>query len=309
MAFVFRAAAGLALIVISSIATALPAAAEPAAPAPAAAKAQPQVIPLWEKGAPGFESRRKEPEEAKDWWVRNVHNPSLTVFLPPPEKATGAAVVIAPGGGYRELVYNAEGKQPAEFLNRLGIAAFVLKYRLPNQEGSPYKMEHPRQDALRALRLVRSRAQQWHIDVHRVGMLGFSAGGDLVGQIAYTPGTGDPQAPDPIDRENARPDFQLLVYPGGKVPEHIPSDAPPAFLLVASDDEYGCDQTTLELFTKLHAAHVPVEAHFLARGKHAFNMGDRSTFVSVRSWPDRMADWLKDSGYLQPASGAARSAP
>ena len=169
-------------------------------------------------------------------------------------------------------------------------------------------MEHPRQDALRALRLVRSRARQWHIDVQRVGMLGFSAGGDLVGQIAYAPGAGDPKAPDPIERENARPDFQLLVYPGGKVPEHIPSDAPPAFLLVASDDEYGCDQTTLELFTKLHAAHVPVEAHFLARGKHAFNMGDRSTLVSVRGWPDRMADWLKDSGYLQRASGAAKPA-
>src|SRR6476620_4683040 len=139
MAFVFRAAPTCLALLIASIASA--SAAEPAAPAAAAAPAPAQVIPLWEKGAPGFESRRKEPEQAKDWWVRNVHNPSLTVFLPPPEKATGAAVVIAPGGGYRELVFNAEGKQPAEFLNRLGIAAFVLKYRLPNQEGSPYTME------------------------------------------------------------------------------------------------------------------------------------------------------------------------
>ncbi|HVZ30781.1 MAG TPA: hypothetical protein VG963_00060, partial [Polyangiaceae bacterium] len=156
MAFVFRrGAACLALISISVLAPA--GAAEPTAPAPAAAPAPAQLIPLWEKGAPGFENRRTEPEQAKDWWVRNVHNPSLTVFLPPPEKATGAAVVIAPGGGYRELVYDAEGRQPAEFLNRLGIAAFVLKYRLPNEAGSPYTMEHPRQDALRALRLVRSR--------------------------------------------------------------------------------------------------------------------------------------------------------
>jgi acetyl esterase/lipase len=260
--------------------------------------AQGVVVPLWEKGAPGFENRRLEPEVAKDWWVRNIHNPSLTVFLPPAELSTGAAVVVAPGGGYRELVFNPEGKEAAEYLNRLGVAAFVLKYRLPNEAGSPYTMDHVRQDAWRALRLARSRAREWHFDPHRLGMLGFSAGGDLVGQIAYQPGQGNAEAPDPIDRENGRPDFQILIYPGGKVPDTIRGDAPPAFLLVADDDEYGCDQTTLELFTKLHAAKVPVEAHFLARGKHAFNMGNRSSYTSVRDWPKRMADWLADSGYL-----------
>jgi len=288
MAFFRAFVACLSLLVLSSLALS------------SLAKTAPPVVPLWEKGAPGFENRRNEPELAQDWWVRNIHNPSLTVFLPPPERATGAAVVVAPGGGYRELVFNAEGKQTAEFLNKLGVAAFVLKYRLPNEAGSPYNMDHVRQDAWRALRLVRSRAQEWHLDPQRVGMLGFSAGGDLVGQIAYASGAGDPTASDPIDRQNGRPDFQILIYPGGKVPDSIPADAPPAFLLVASDDEYGCDKTTLELFSKLHAAHVPVEAHFLARGKHAFNMGDRSSFVSVRSWPARMADWLGDSGYLAP---------
>src|SRR5216683_5940454 len=88
----------------------------------------PEVIPLWPKGAPGFESRRDEAEVAKDYWVRNVHNPSVTAFLPPREKATGAAVVICPGGGHRELVFNAEGREPAEYLNSIGVAAFVLKY-------------------------------------------------------------------------------------------------------------------------------------------------------------------------------------
>jgi acetyl esterase/lipase len=260
-----------------------------------------QVVPLWKNGAPGFERRRLEPEKAKDWWVRNIHNPSITVFLPDKNKATGAAVLIAPGGGFRELVYNAEGKQTAEFLNRLGVAAFVLKYRLPNEAGSPYSMQHPRQDAYRAMRLIRSQAREWQVDRRRVGMLGFSAGGELVGMVAYESGEGDPNAQDPIDRLNGRPDFQMLVYPAGRAPDVIPPNAPPAFLITANDDEYGCDKTTLDLFTKLRASHVRVEAHFLAEGKHAFNMGDRSTLASVRAWPQRLADWLADSGYLNRA--------
>jgi acetyl esterase/lipase len=257
------------------------------------------MIPLWDNGAPGFEQRRNEPEQAKDWWVRNIHYPSITAFLPSRSKANGAAVVIAPGGGFRELVYDAEGRQAAEYLNGLGVAAFVLKYRLPKQPGSPYSMQHPRDDAYRAMRMVRSRAHEWHIDPKRVGMLGFSAGGELVTTIAYESGAGEPDAKDPIDRLDGRPSFQILIYPGGKAPDAITPDAPPAFLLAANDDEYGCDQTTLDLFTKLRAAKVRVEAHFLAQGKHAFNMGDRSTLVSVKTWPERMAAWLEDSGYLK----------
>jgi acetyl esterase/lipase len=269
--------------------------------APASAQPAPQVVHLWDKGAPGFENRKDEPEQARDYWVRNVHNPSITVFLPPKEKATGAAVVIAPGGGFRELVFNAEGKQAAEFLNSIGAAAFALKYRLPGEEKSPYSIENVRQDAYRAMRLVRSRAKEWNIDPHRVGMLGFSAGGAVVSLIAYDPGDGDPKAADPIDRLNGKPDFQMLVYPGGKVPDKISSEAPPAFLLVANDDDYGCDKVTLALFEKLRAAGVRVEAIFLAQGKHAFNMGDRSKLVTVNTWPQRMADWMKDSGYLASA--------
>jgi len=145
----------------------------------ASAQPSPQVIPLWNNGAPGFENRKDLPEQAQDYWVRNVNNPSITVFLPPREKVTGAAVVIAPGGGFRELVFNAEGKQAAEFLNSIGLAAFALKYRLPGEKNSPYTIENVRQDAYRAVRLVRSRAKEWNIDSHRVGMLGFSAGGQL----------------------------------------------------------------------------------------------------------------------------------
>lgn len=264
-------------------------------------QSSPQVVHLWDKGAPGFENRKDLPEQAQDYWVRNVNNSSITVFLPAKEKATGAAVVIAPGGGFRELVFNAEGKQAAEFLNSIGVAAFALKYRLPGEKDSPYTIENVRQDAYRAMRLVRSRAREWNIDPHRVGMLGFSAGGAVVSLVAYTPGDGDPAAADPVDRFNGRPDFQMLVYPGGNVPDKISADAPPAFLLVAIDDDYGCDKVTLDLYQKLRAAGVSVEAIFLAKGRHAFNMGDRSNLVTINTWPQRMADWLADSGFLNPA--------
>ena len=101
-----------------------------------------QVIPLWEKGAPGFETRRDEPEQHKDWWYKNIHNPSLTVFLPPPGKSNGTAVVIAAGGGHRELVFNPEGVEPAQYLASLGVTAFALKYRLFREEGSKYTLDN-----------------------------------------------------------------------------------------------------------------------------------------------------------------------
>jgi acetyl esterase/lipase len=259
----------------------------------------PLVVPLWEKGAPGFEKRRDEPEQAKDWWVKNIHNPSLTVFLPPKEKATGAAVIVAPGGGHRELVFNAEGKEPAEYLARLGIAAFALKYRLAREDGSPYRLDvHPQQDAYRAIRLVRSRAAEWGVDPKRVGMLGFSAGGEVVSLVAYGKGDGDPGAPDPIDRLNGKPDFQMLVYPGPLgIPEIIPPDAPPAFFLVANDD--GATRNIVQLINKYRQARVSMEAHIYAQGQHAFNMGNRSKLTSIITWPQRMADWLSDNGWMK----------
>jgi acetyl esterase/lipase len=266
----------------------------------ASAQTTPQVIHLWPNGAPGFESRKDIPEQAQDYWVRNVNNPSITVYLPPKEKATGAAVLIAPGGGFRELVFNAEGVQAAQFLNSIGVAAFALKYRLPQEKDSPYSMDNVRQDANRAMRLIRSRSAEFNIDPHRIGI--------VASLIAYIPGDGDPSAPDPIDRLNGRPDFQMLVYPGGDVPDNIPAGSPPTFLLVANDDDYGCDKITLAIFQKLRAANVPVEAIFLAKGRHAFNMGDRSKLVTVNTWPQRMADWLTDSGFLTPA-GKSDSSP
>ncbi|MVM41221.1 alpha/beta hydrolase fold domain-containing protein [Spirosoma sp. HMF3257] len=263
------------------------------------AQSPPIVVPLWTNGAPGFENRRNEPEQAKDYWVRNIHNPSITVYLPPKEKATGAAVLICPGGGHRELVFNAEGIQPAQFLNSIGVAAFVLKYRLAREANSPYSLDkHPQEDAHRAMRLIRSKANEYGIDPNRLGMLGFSAGGEVVAMVAYAPGKGLPTAPDPIDRLDGKPNFQMLIYPGPLgIPETVPTDAPPAFMLAANDDVC-CSGPVVNLLQRYRAANVPVEAHIYTQGKHGFNMGDRSKLNSIKTWPQRMADWIQDTNLL-----------
>lgn len=271
------------------------------------AQQKPVQIPLWEKGAPGFEKLRNEPEEAKDYWVKHINNPSVTVFLPPKETATGAAVIICPGGGHRELVYNAEGVEPALFLTSMGIAAFVLKYRLSREVNSPYSIDkHPREDAYRAMRLVRSRAREWNIDTGRVGMLGFSAGGEVVAMVAYAPGKGEVNATDAIDRLNGKPNFQMLIYPGPLgIPETIPADAPPAFLLAANDDPC-CAVSVVSLLERYRRAKVPVEAHLFTEGGHGFNMGNRSKLLSVHAWPQRMKEWLIDNHITEPKAVAGK---
>jgi len=262
----------------------------------AQAQEEPKVIPLWENGAPGFENRRQEPEQAASYWVRNVHNPSLTVFLPPKEKATGAAVIVCPGGGFRELVFKGEGLAPAQFLTNLGVAALVLKYRLPRETNSPYSL--PKQaieDGQRAMRLVRSHAKEWGIDPNRLGILGFSAGGEVASLVAYSPGDGNAQAIDPVERLSASPKFQIMIYPGPLgIPETIPTNAPPSFWLAANDDQQPA-RTIAEMLPKYRAAKVPMEVHLFTKGGHGFNMGDRSKLATVKGWPNRLADWLTDN--------------
>ena len=260
-----------------------------------------QVIPLWEKGAPGFESRRDEPEQHKDWWYKNIHNPSLTVFLPPAGKASGTAVIVAAGGGHRELVFNPEGVEPAQYLASLGVTAFALKYRLFREPGSPYSIENTAEDIRRAMRTVRARAGEWGIDPARIGVMGWSAGGEVAALVAYPPVPGDPAAKDPVERVSARPDFQILIYPGPLgVPDKIARDAPPLFLLGAADDEYVAG-VLFDLTRKYHEAGASLETHIYTQGKHAFNMGQRSQYVGIRHWPDRLAEWLQDRGYARGA--------
>jgi len=258
-----------------------------------------EVIPLWKEGPPGFESRKNEAEQTKDWWVRNVHNPSITVFLPPSDKANGTAVLICPGGGHRNLVYHAEGTEAATYFNKLGVAAFVLKYRLAREENSPYSLEtHTPQDVNRAMRLIRSKSVEWGIKPDKLGIMGFSAGGEVAAMIAYT-GKTQPAATDPIDQLNSHPDFQVLIYPGPLgIPSIVPSDAPPSFLLVANDD-LCCSQPVIDLLNAYRKAQRSIEVHIYTQGNHGFNMGNRSKLKSISTWPDRLTDWMVDNEIIR----------
>jgi acetyl esterase/lipase len=196
-------------------------------------------------------------------------------------------------------VVGEEGVKPATFLVKLGITAFVLKYRLAREAGSNLTIDRDtRADTYRAMRLVRSRASDWGIDPKRIGMLGFSAGGENLSMAAFGPGPGDPNAPDPIDREDERPNFAMWIYPGPiGVPKEVPADAPPAFMLSANDDDH--TDVIVDLIQKYRKVHASMEAHIPSGGGHGFNMGDRSNLAAVNTWPQRLADWLRDRGYLK----------
>jgi acetyl esterase/lipase len=264
------------------------------------AQTEPRVIPLWPNGAPGFESRKDIPEQAASYWVKNINNPSLTVFLPPKAKANGAAVIICPGVGFRELVFGAEGVDPAKYFNDLGVAAFVLKYRLFRETNSIFTVENPHEDGLRAMRLVRSRAGEWGVDTNRIGMVGFSAGGEVVSMTAFGNTGGLTNATDAVDQAGARPDFIVEIYPGGVgIPQALPPNAPPAFLLVANDDNH--TDAVLKLFELYYAAKIPVEVHVFTKGGHGFNQGQRSQLTTIKNWPQRLTDWMGDNNILDPA--------
>ena len=267
-----------------------------------AARAQPTrptSIALWPNGAPGSEARRSEPEQAQDYWVKNVHNPSLTLFPADPAHATGASIIVIPGGGHQLIVWTTEGLNVARALNRMGISVFLLKYRLAGEPGSGYSVERDAAaDARRAVRWVRAHAAEHGLDPARIGVMGFSAGGELVSLIADNP---EPAAAagrsDAIDRVSGRPDFQILVFPGPRAAEaRAIAAAPPAFLVAGSRDEC-CAAPTVVLYEQLRKAGVSAELHMYADSDHAFNL-DESNRISILHWPDRLHDWLLDGGWL-----------
>jgi len=262
-------------------------------------------IHLWAHGAPGSEG-----QTAPETWnpstdgfhrVTNIHDPSITVFLPPREKANGAAFIVCPGGGHAYLVMDLEGSLVAKKLNEMGVAAFVLKSRLARAPGSKYKADvESLADAQRAIRLVRSRTEEWHVDPARVGIMGFSAGGELAALAETRFKPGDPAAADPVDRLGSRPDFVVLGYPGIRNANlSVPHDTPPTFIVVANDDPLSA--AAAEYYGKLKAAQIPAELHIYLTAGHGFGMTGRTpAFASlpVSHWPDQLQQWMAALGYF-----------
>jgi len=216
----------------------------------------PFVVYLWENGAPGFEDKKNEPEEAREYWVKNVHNPSLTVFKA--ENPNGSAVLIFPGGGHRLLVFDEEGTKTARYLNTLGVTGIVLKYRLFREENSPYSVQHPKEDAVRAMRLIRANAADWNIDEDRIGIMGFSAGGEVVDMIAFEDFPGDTSATDVVERKKANANFMIQIYPGPMgIPDSVSQDAIPAFLLASNNDKC-CSESIVKLLLAYRKAGASV---------------------------------------------------
>ena len=193
-----------------------------------------------------------------------------------------------------------EGKDVARWFAERGVAAFVLRYRLFRGKESPaiYRFENAREDAERAMRTIRSRAGEFHVDSARIGVVGFSAGGELARVTALSPPVPAPGPGDAIDRLSPRPDFGILVFPGPLHGEEAITAASPPLLLAATNDDQCCSQPIIDLMAAYRAAGASAEMHMYAIGGHAFNMGERTPYVSLRHWPDRITDWMTDRGLL-----------
>jgi endo-1,4-beta-xylanase len=258
-------------------------------------------ILLWPNGAPGSEGKTGDEKvrvaETGDHVISNIHRPSITPYLP--TKPSGTAVIIAPGGGHRELWIDHEGYNPAKWFSEKGVAAFILKYRLAKEENSTYTIEqHELADIKRAIRLVRSRAKEWGIDTARIGVMGFSAGGELAALSAMRFDKGDPSAKDIIERESSRPGFQILIYPGGSAKFEVTKNSPPLFIAGGYNDRQDIAEGLAQVYLKYKQAGVPAELHIYANAGHGFGMR-KSTKGSVADWPQRLADWLADEGFLK----------
>jgi endo-1,4-beta-xylanase len=280
-------------------------------PAAALADATPQpfTVTLWPAGSPTLQGANEKeetvPPDPKPGErvnsIKNVHNPLLQVHPPPPDESNGTVVIVAPGGGHSMLVWGTEGLDIAAWLNNHGITVVLLKYRLAQTPGYRYTVEGEAfQDMQRAIRTVRAKAREWGVDPHRVGVLGFSAGGALTALANTRFDRGKPDPTDPINRESSRPDFVGLVYPGWspRMTLTVPKDAAPAFLTSAGLDDASHARQSVEFYDALFKAGVPVELHIYARGGHGGGIHGRRG-APFGTWHHRFVDWLRDLGYLK----------
>lgn len=258
------------------------------------------ALPLWPVGAPGSEARAAEPEKIEGSNVCNIHNPSITPFVPVADKSTGTAVIICPGGGHSKLCLGHEGYALAEWFRDHGIAAFVLKYRLAREKGSTYTIQdHAMADTRRAIRTVRSRAGEWHIQTDRIGILGFSAGGELAAFAAMKSDPGQKDAADPIEQQSSRPDFQGLIYPGTSGLFSAEKGMPPLFIAAGYSDRPDIAEGMATLYLKYKAAKIPAELHLYATAGHGFGYKPDAKPTAASRWPQRLVEWLQDTGLLE----------
>lgn len=266
-----------------------------AAIAARSAAAEP-VIDLWPLdahaaiAASGAETVRVTPEG--EHVVSDIHRPTLSVFLPAQVSGATTAVLVIPGGGHREIWIDHEGYNVARRLNEGGIAAFVLKYRLTRQAGSSYTIEgESLADVQRALRIIRHRAAEWRVNPARVGVMGFSAGGELAALAGVRAATGDAAAAAAIDRESARPDFQALIYPGNPAVIAPGASAPPAFLVCGENDRAEIANGLAAAYLRCREAGVSVELHVIAGAGHGFGVRASNRGLTAH-WLDLFAEWL-----------------
>lgn len=273
--------------------------------------AQDSPVMLFPKGAPGETEKLIEKADTDGGKVggetvlriTNVSEPTITFYPASDEIASGAAILVCPGGGYNILAYDLEGDEVCEWLNNLGITAVLLKYRVPRREGLP-KHAAPLQDVQRAMGYIRTHAEAMNIDPQRIGIIGFSAGAHLAAMLSTNFTKRSYPLIDAADKLNCRPDFALLVYPAYLDGDNfqlaselnVSSDTPPTMLIQAEDDKAYIN-SSLFYYYALKEAGVPAWLHIYSKGGHGYGL--RNTEATVNEWPDRAEDWFREIGVIE----------
>ena len=263
---------------------------------------KPKEILLWPSGAPGSEGKtgneKVRVNATGDHLVNNVHRPSITPYMPK-RNISGVAVIIAPGGGHQDLWMDHEGYNPAQWFRDKGIAAFILKYRLARDTNSTYTIEKDElADIQRAIRYVRSHAKEWNLDTSKIGVMGFSAGGEVAALSAMRFDDGDKTNKDIISQASSYPDFQALIYPGGTKKFEVVKNAPPLFIAGGFKDVANIAEGMAQVYLKYKQAGVPAEIHIYAAAGHGFGISEKNK-GAVAHWPERFMEWLIDIGMMK----------